>query len=470
MKLKSLYVKLLLSFLGVLVITEILILGLFVATAGRSFKHYIDGQSIAKLLLFKEVVQEKINNAPLIELSKNSEIKKLLFTFADLFKAKIWVTAKDASIIIKTFSTPLDNKIKNPETYDVLKDGIKLYHLSRRGPSYYAQIPIKMSVESYTLHVQLYRGHGRKPEAVFLFGLLAIGIIIAILIVPLARLITNRIKQLNNAALEFADGNLNCRTIVKGRDEIAGLATSFNFMADKLEKMIQGNKEFAANISHELRSPLTRIRVSKELIQDKLDFINTIDPIKGNDIKRYVQNIDQDIDTLDKLIDKILKLSKMDIQQISMTIEPLDFKTLLTRIEKKYKPLLGQKNLIIKKDINAPLMFNMDKNIVTSILSSLFDNAIKYTRQKGIITLAALKTKEDVLIFKITNTYRELNARELKILFEPFQRIETSENPGSGLGLTIVKKQLAQCNCHISAKNSPAGLAFEVQFLNQKLP
>jgi signal transduction histidine kinase len=469
MKIKSLYVKLLLSFLGVLFITEILILGLFVATAGRSFKHYIDRQSIAKLLLFKEVVQEKINNDPSIPLAQNSEIKKMLFTFADLFNVKIWVSTPDTSIIIKTFSTPVDIKRKNPKAHDVLKDGIKLYHLSGRGPSYYAQIPIKMSADSYTLHVRFYRGHERRPEAVFLFGLLFIGIIIAILIVPLARVITHRINQLNMAALEFADGNLNCRTDVKGRDEIAGLANSFNFMADKLEKIIKGNKTFTANISHELRSPLTRIRVSKELIQDRLDS-GALNTIKDNDIKRYVQNIDQDIDTLDQLIDKILKLSKMDIQQISMTIEPLDFETLLTRIERKYEPLLKQKNLILKKDINTPLMFNMDKNMVRSILTNLFDNAIKYTGQNGAIQVAASKTKEDILVFKITNTYRELDAQELKKLFEPFQRIETSENPGSGLGLTIVKKQLVRCNGNISAKNSSAGLEFEVRFLDQKQP
>ena len=469
MKLKSLYVKLLLSFLGVLFITEILILGLFVATAGRSFKHYIDRQSIAKLLIFKEVVQEKINHSPLIPLSQNAEIKKLLFTFADLFNVKIWVTAPDNTIIIKTFSTPIDIKIKKLEEYDVLKDGIKLYHLSRRRLSYYAQIPVEMSTESYILHAQFYREHERKPEAIFLFGLLSIGIIIAILIVPLARVITNRIKQLNKAALEFADGNLNCRTDIKGRDEIAGLANSFNFMADKLEKIIKGNKAFTANISHELRSPLTRIRVSKELIQDRLDS-DVLDTIKGNDIKRYVQNIDQDIDTLDRLIDKILKLSKMDIQQISMTIEPLDFETLLTRIERKYEPLLKQKNLILKKDINPSLMFNMDKNMVSSILTNLFDNAVKYTGQKGVIRLAALKTEKNILIFKITNTYRELDAQELKKLFEPFQRIDTNENPGSGLGLTIVKKQLARCNGNISAKNSSTGLEIEVHFLDQRLP
>ncbi|MBU2451763.1 MAG: HAMP domain-containing histidine kinase, partial [Proteobacteria bacterium] len=275
---------------------------------------------------------------------------------------------------------------------------------------------------------------------------------------------TNRIKQLNRSALDFAEGNLSCRTDIKGRDEIAELGISFNFMADKLEKMIQGNKDLAANISHELRSPLTRIKVSKELIQDRLD------PVKDKDINRYVQNIDQDIDILDNLIDKILKLSKLDIQEFSLSIEQLDFKPLLTDLEKKYASSLKRKNLTLYKDINGPLLLNADKNIVTSVFSNLFDNAVKHTKENSSIHILAFKPADDILTFSITNTYRKLDPQELERLFEPFYRIENNKNPGSGLGLTIVKKLLKQCNGNIIAQNSEKGLTFEVRFSNQKLP
>ena len=469
MKFKSLYIKLLLSFLGVLFITEILILGLFIATAGRSFRHHIDRQSIAKLLIFKEMIQEKVNKERLIPLAQNNEIKKLLYTFSDLLNVKIWVTAPDKTILIKTFTTPIDIEEKTLKKPDVLKDGIKFYHLSRRHIKYYAQIPIEADNEINTLHIHLHTEHEKKPEAIFLFGLLSIGIIIALLIVPLARIITKRIKQLNQSALEFADGNLGCRTDIKGCDEIAKLGNSFNFMADKLEKMIQGNKELTANISHELRSPLTRIMVSKELIQNRIDQ-DRIDQIGDKDIKRYVQNIDQDIAILNDLIDKILKLAKMDIQESPLSEEQLDFHLLLTDLEKKYELSLKQKNLTLQANHNSPLILNADKNIVTSILSNLLDNAVKYTKEKGIIHTTAFKPKDDILIFTITNTYRELSSQELERLFEPFCRIEKNKNAGSGLGLTIVKKQLKLCNGDIIAKNSKTGLRFEVQFSNQKIP
>ena len=474
MKLKSLYVKLLLSFLGVLFITEILILGLFIVTAGRSFRHQVDKRSTAKLVMFQKIVQEKVNQKPLIPIEHNKKIKELLHTLSDLFDIEIWVTAPDKTILIKTFSSPINIKEKILKKYDVLKDGIKLYHLSRRHIKYYAQIPIKADNKINTLHIHLQTEHEKKPEAIFLFGLLTIGIIIALLIVPLTRIITKRIKLLNLSALEFADGNLGCRTDIKGYDEITELGNSFNFMADKLEKMIQGNKELSANISHELRSPLTRIRVSKELIQDRLDQDrldqNGLYPIGDKDIKRYIQNIDQDIDILDDLIDKILKLAKMDIQESPLSVERLDFKMLLTDLEKKYKPSLKQKNLTLQTNYNSSLILNADKNIVTSILSNLFDNAVKYTNKSGIINITAFKPEDGILTFCITNTYQKLDPGQLEKLFEPFYRIKNNNNPGSGLGLTIVKKQVKHCNGHIIAKNSKTGLTFEVQFSNPKFP
>ncbi len=460
MKLKSLYVKLLLSFLGVLFITFTLIVVLFVVTAGKSFKHHYYKQSIAKLSLFKQVVQEKVNQKPLTPIGDNSELNELLNTFSDLFDIEMWVTTEDKKVLIQTFISEVPIKDKELRGHVVLKGGIELYNLSRRQLKYYAQMPIEVDNKIDILHIYFSKEYERKPEPVFLIGLLCIGAVIAVLLLPLTRIITKRIKHLKDTALEFADGNLSCRTQIKGFDEIAKLGDSFNFMADKLETMIQGNKELVANISHELRSPLTRIRVSKELIQDKLDS----DPSK--DIKRYIKNIDQDIETLDDLIDKILKLSKMDFQEPAQSTEQIDLNLLLKDLENRYLPSLKQKKLMLQIDIIDSLIINADENIITSILSNLIDNAVKYTDEGGKIHITALKPETKTLNLIITNTYRKLDHEELEKLFEPFFRIEGNENPGSGLGLTIVKKQLKQCNGSIVAKNNKDGLTFTIQFSN----
>ncbi|MCM2287277.1 MAG: HAMP domain-containing histidine kinase [Desulfobacula sp.] len=456
MKFKSLYRRLLVSFLGILFVTIFLILALFLGTAGRGFREALENQSFGKLKIFQGVVQEKIDGMPGIPLNENNEVKELLHIFSDLFNLKIWITAPDNTLLLKTFSTSADISLKQKRA--VVREGIELFSLSRRHISYYAKIPVTSGNDIHTLHIHHAAGHTNKPEALFLFGLLSIGLIIAGLIIPLTKIITGRIKLLNRSALQFADGNLDQRIRIKGRDEIAELGNSFNFMADKLEKMIQGNKELTANISHELRSPLTRIRVSNEMIQDRLP------PDGDEDIKRYAKNIENEIQILDTLIEKILMLSKLDLQESSLSFEPLDFNLMIKDLEKKFSPSLKHKHLSLVLHLRDPLILDIDRTRVATILMNLMDNAVKHTHENGAITINASKPTDDSLILSITNTFRPLNSLELERIFEPFYRIEPGQNPGSGLGLSIVKKMVAQCKSHIRAKNSETGLTFEIRF------
>lgn len=465
MKFKSLYTELLLSFLGILFITITLILVLFIITAGRSFRDNLDNQALGKLKILQGIIRQKIDSAPEISLSENEAVKELLHTFSDLFNLKIWITSADSAVIFKTFSTPPpDPPLEKNKKYVREQDGIKFHHLSRRHISYYAVVPVKAGNDISTLHIYLPGRHANKPEMIFLFGILSIGAVIALLIVPLTKIITGRIKELNRSALEFADGSLDKRIRIKGRDEIANLGNSFNFMADKLEKMIRGNKELTANLSHELRSPLTRIKVSTEMIQDR------IEQNGDHDIKRYAKNIEQEIEILDNLIENILALSKLDLQESSLSIEPLDVNRMIRDLEKKFSPALKQKKISLLTNISEPLILNMDKDRVWGILSNLMDNAVKYTAATGSIQIRAAKPKDDVLTFSITNTFRPLTALELERIFEPFFRIETGRNRGTGLGLSIVKKLVTQCRSRITAKNSETGLSFEIRFQDQGLP
>ncbi len=457
MNFKSLYVKILLSFLGLLFIAGILILTLFIVTAGKTFKNHLNRQSVAKLSILKTIIQEKADQMPGTALNLNSEITEMLGTFSDLFDVKIWLSDPNGDVFFQNAPPPAVIRKWQSSRPDVIKDGIKLYHLSRAHFSFYAQIPVTQNRKVLTLHILLEKRHVKKPEAIFLLGLLTIGLIIAILVVPLSRFITKRLKTLNQSALEFADGNLSCRTDIKGKDEIARLSESFNFMADRLEKMISNNQELTANISHELRSPLTRIRVSKELLQDK------IQATEDAALHRHVAHIDQEIDVLDDLINKILKLSKIDLQTVPQLREPLDLGRILSDLTEQFSPLLDKKGLDLEVDVQAGLEFKADKALVASILSNLLDNAVKYTPEKGRILIHAAQLDTGRICFSITNPCRRLDETELEHIFDPFFRLKGTAGTGSGLGLTIVKKQVKQCIGSIQAKNSPVGLCFEVQ-------
>jgi signal transduction histidine kinase len=456
MKLKSLYVKILLAFAGVLFVTEILILALFIGTAGRTFKKHIDRQSVAKLVVFRNSVSEKLADAPELALADNRELAQYLSTFARLFDLTIWMTGPDNDVVFNSGAIPDESALNLRRGSRTDQEGIRLYHLSRRHFSYYAAIRMRHQDQPFTLHLYLNREHEKKPEAVFFVGLLVIGGVIALLIIPLTRFITRRIAQVNESALDFAGGNLKRRAKVEGKDEIAELAGSFNFMADKLEKMIRGNREMMANISHELRSPLARIRMSKELIRDRVDLLADVD------IKRYADHIDQDIDALDNLIDQILKLSKMDFEEGEDHREVLMLEPFFDEIASRFEPVLKGNNLTIKKSIGKEVCVVWDRQALDIVLSNLLDNAAKYTDPGSRIMVEAKKAAGCVQ-FSIANPSTSIGESELEQLFKPFFRGDKTVS-GAGIGLAIVKKLVEKNNASIAARTENGSLIFELEF------
>ncbi len=461
MRIKRLYIKILLSFLMVLFATLALILILFTTLGGRSFQDYLDKKAFPKLEIFQEMVQEKIDDHPLLPVARNSDLKKQLDTFSSLFDLKIWISDPEKGIQLKTFKAPVNISQKGFQRQIHHENGITLYHFIRKWNQYYAVVPIKEGNNELRLHLSYDTRNPDRPEGLFLVGILIIGGVVALLIIPLARRITRRVNQLNRSALEFANGNLSCRTDIKGHDEIAKLGHSFNFMADKMEKMIQGSKELSANVSHELRSPLTRIRVSKELIFDKIDKLDK----KGakQDIHRYIQNMESDIQSLDSLIDQVLKLSKINYQESDLSLERFNFKEFLDKVLHQYHSMLQQKNIGIAHEFPATVLVNQDKSVLKAILSNLLDNAVKYTPENGTILISPLLASGRGLIFTVANTCTPLDDKELKMIFKPFYRTRGNTAPGSGLGLTIAKQQVNRCKGQIIARNTWNGLAFEVR-------
>ena len=286
MRIRRLYIKILLSFLTLLAVTLFLIFVLFGLTAGKSYKTRLDRQTLAKLQIFRTLVQKTIDTHPSIAIQANPDLVKQLNTFAALFDVRIWISDPGGPILLQTFDGPADVPQKGVHREIHHDNGITLYHFVLRWIKYYATIPIYQGDRELRLHLYYDTRNPGPTRGLFVMGLLAIGGVIALLVIPLAGYITRKLNRLNKTALAFAGGNLSCRTDIRGHDEIAKLAASFNLMADRLSTLVQNTKELTANVSHELRSPLTRIRLSKELIINKLEGKKA-----GEDIRRYIDNI-----------------------------------------------------------------------------------------------------------------------------------------------------------------------------------
>jgi two-component system sensor histidine kinase CpxA len=434
----KLYIKIFLYFLLVLIITEILIFGLFVFSAGRSFRYRFERYAEAQGLMVKEFIEEKIKSEPGTLPVQNESLKNFILRLGESYGAKVWLTAPDGTLLLKSFPGDIpDDIVRIVEEKAKNLGQFKIYRNFKRRHSLYLHISENMGMA----HI----------EGAFALGLISIGIVIALLVIPVSRLITERVKRLRASAIRIAEGDLSHRVMVKGKDEIGELGRSFNRMADELERMIRGGRELTANVSHELRSPLARIRIAEELLRERLE--------RGDkkDLNRHLDDIREDIEELDHLIGSILLLSKLDIQETALKLEPLDLSDMINELLKRYEPAISHSGLRVMTVLSSDQSIFGDRNALKTALSNILDNAVKFTPEKGHVIIK-MHSERDFLIISVTNSFEELSKEELTRVFEPFYRTDISSAAGSGLGLAITKKIIERHGGTIEAINSDEGL------------
>lgn len=453
MKPGKLYLKIFLSFVLVLIVTEILVFGLFSIAGQRSFRSRFEQYASSHARMAKEFIEERIRSKPETTIGENEPLKDLIQRLSEIYGAKMWLEGPDGTVLLQSFSGDIPVSMSMVSERPAKDFGhFKLHRHFKRGWTPFIVIPIEIREhESGRLNVLFDTIEPPHPEKGFALGLVGIGLVIALLIIPVSRIFTNRIKQLRHSALQIAEGDLSHRVTIKGKDEIAELGRSFNQMADKVERMIQGGRELTANVSHELRSPLARIRIAEEILRERW---------KQGDyqgFERHLDNVRQDIEELDRLIGSILVLSKLDIQEASLKREPFNPSDLIRELLEQFKPSISRRNLHLMTDLSFDLPVLADRNAVRTALSNILDNAVKFTPEGGSISVTTQK-EGDYIQIDVTNSFHALSAEDLTRIFKPFYRTERAHVAGSGLGLAITRKILERHGGTIEAENAPEGL------------
>jgi signal transduction histidine kinase len=458
MKPGKLYIKIFISFVIVLIITEILIFGLFMFTAGRSARSRIERYVNAQSTVVRQYVETIIRSEPHAGLSENRSLRRLIHDLGNIYQAKVWLTGTDGNPIIQSFegSIPKDtSKIHQKHTRNSTANGP--YYTVRRGFVHYIRMPVEFQKgEKGSIHLLFENAKGAHPEGLFALGLLSIGLVIALLVVPVSRRITNPLNRLRDSALKIADGDLAHRARVKSRDEIGELGRAVNHMAAQLAQMIRGGRELTANISHELRSPLTRIRIAEELIRERLDR----GELKG--LESHLDDIQEDIEELDRLVGQVLVLSKMDLRKDRLNLEAVDTAGLLSELLERLRLSIGRKALRVQTHLVCDSPISGDREALRTALSNILDNAIKFAPERGRVEVEA-SSEEDGVRVSVTNTFGALSTEDLARLFNPFYRVKPTQAGGSGLGLAITKKIIERHGGEIEATNTPEGLKIRIR-------
>lgn len=285
---------------------------------------------------------------------------------------------------------------------------------------------------------------------------LMVGVFIGALVcLLLARYLTAPIERLRHAMEAYAVGDLSQRvgpSLGKRRDEIVDLATAFDRMAERLSALMFSQKQLLRDVSHELRSPLSRLQVALGLARQRA----------GANPAPELDRIEREIERLDELIGQLLSLARLESDTQPPAPEPVDLSNLL-RIVVSDAALEAQArhcNLHLEKRVPATIQGNAQ--LLHSALENVVRNAVKYTAGGTTVTLAMTRDPKRSGWLEISVCDRGPGVPEemLTRLFEPFVRVGDARDRmsgGYGLGLAIAERAVRLHGGDISARNRPEG-------------
>jgi signal transduction histidine kinase len=265
----------------------------------------------------------------------------------------------------------------------------------------------------------------------FLGALLAVAAATVVTII-LSRRISKPVHELTTAARQLGEGDFSYRVHYTDKGEIGELASTFNSMAESLERAEQLRKNMVTDVAHELRTPLSNIRGQLEAIGDGL--------VKPDEAT--LSSIHEEAMILSRLVDDLQELTLAEAGKLRLTLRNEEIKSLVEKTAASAYTAAATQEITLNVDLPEHLPpCRIDAQRIGQVLHNLIDNAIAYTPKNGTVTIAARHIDQQVEI-SISDTGKGIPEKDLPNIFERFYRVDRSRTRatgGSGLGLTISK-------------------------------
>ncbi|MDI6604754.1 MAG: HAMP domain-containing sensor histidine kinase [Thermoanaerobacteraceae bacterium] len=392
-----------------------------------------------------------------------------------LINATIWIVSRDG--LIYSQSSHLEkNWVGITLSKDEIENILKGHTIIKRGyfggrfsqPVLTVGLPLKISGNikgAIFMHAPILEMNKTLMDIFFIMIIsMVIAIIIGGVLISFAsKKISEPLKEMSSAALKMAKGDFSTKIQVAGDDEITDLAISFNKMSRELEQMEDVRKEFVANVSHELRSPLTTIQGYIDGIIDGT--------IPQDSLIKYLKIVQEETRRMSRLISGLLDITKMESGKFPLNITDFDINELIRITIIKMESRINEKKIHVKVD------FDYDKNIVQGdkdkieqVLTNLFDNAIKFSEVNGYIHVYT-ERKESKLYITIHNMGEIIPEEDIEHIWDKLYKVDKSRsgNTGAGLGLYIVKNIINKHDEEIwaeSKENEGTTITFTMKLKN----
>ncbi len=262
--------------------------------------------------------------------------------------------------------------------------------------------------------------------------------------------LTKPIRLMSDAARSMAKGDFSKRIPVTSDDEIGELSIAFNQMTNSLSQLEGMRRSFVANVSHELKTPMTTIGGFIDGIRD-----GTIEPEKQD---FYLRIVSEEIKRLSRLVQSMLNLAKLESGEQKLNPKRFSLSDLVCDVVVSQEQRIEQNGIqIVGLDQLEPVEVRADRDLIYQAIYNLVDNAVKFTNPSGTISFAVTVRQQSACV-KITNTGEGIPARDLPFIFERFYKSDRSRSKvkdSTGLGLYLVKTIIGIHGGSVTADSVP---------------
>lgn len=264
-----------------------------------------------------------------------------------------------------------------------------------------------------------------------------------------SRKISSGVIKINKEAKKLSKGNFDVKFDTDQPIlELSELAETLEYTKDELSKTENLRRELLANVSHDLKTPLTMIKAYAEMVRD----VTYKDDTKRT---KDLNIIIEETDRLNVLVNDILELSKIQSGTQKLTIEQFDLEKFVKNIIKRYDIMSENKKYKFKVSINKNIIVSADRKRIEQVMYNLINNAINYTGDDKKIIINALELENTVRI-EVKDTGKGIDKEELENIWDKYYKIDKThsrEQVGSGVGLSIVKNILINHNCNYGVES-----------------
>lgn len=414
--------------------------------------------------------QEEIRQA--VKNPDNDQISLALNSAAAFQNADFWIMDTDGTVLINTSKNTSDSveiTVKNfrPSDYKDTDYSSGTFYGAFKETHLSTVVPVKDTdqiIGYLAIHYpmkNLYESRSNIVEVMIVIFIVIYALFFSFLLVYFFR-VHKPLKEILKGALEFANGNLSYTIPVDSEDEMGYLSHSLNYMADKLNKNGEYQRQFISNVSHDFRSPLTSIKGYVEAMLD-----GTIPPEMQ---ERYLKIIAFESTRLEKLTRSLLTLNELDVKKRMMHMRRFDINETIRTTAASFEGTCSERNIRLELLLAGKELFvRADMEQIQQVLYNLLDNAIKFSEDNSSIQIET-SVKNDKAFVSVKDHGTGIPKDSLPKIWDRFYKIDASrgkDRKGTGLGLAIVKEIINAHNQHIDVV-STEGVGTEFIFTLEK--